>query len=79
MRWTARRKEGIIVAIENGVISPAEAQRQNGLSDEELAAWRRVRHLWPAGAPRHKAPAAASPPQKKDRGCVTNPGQFAGG
>ena len=41
MRWTARRKEGIIVAIENGVISPAEAQRQNGLSDEELAACRR--------------------------------------
>jgi len=41
MRWTARRKEGIIVAIENGVISPAEAQRQNELSDEELAAWRR--------------------------------------
>ena len=41
MRWTARRKEEIIVSLEAGLITIADAQKRYGLSDEELAAWRR--------------------------------------
>jgi len=41
MRWTARRKEEIIVGLEAGMITTAEAQKRHGLSDDELAAWRR--------------------------------------
>jgi hypothetical protein len=41
MRWTSKRKEAIVVAIKKGLIETAEAQRQYGLSDEELAAWMR--------------------------------------
>jgi hypothetical protein len=39
VRWTSKRKEEIIVAIKGGLITAVEAQRQHGLSDEELAAW----------------------------------------
>ena len=66
MRWTARRKEEIIVSLEAGLITIADAQKRYGLSDEELAAWRRgLRCPWAARAPRHKAQADPSLPQKK--------------
>lgn len=41
MRWTPKRKAAIVAAIENGDLSVAEAKRQNSMSDEEIAAWRR--------------------------------------
>jgi Protein of unknown function (DUF1153) len=41
VRWTARRKEEIIISLEAGLITIADAQKGYGLSDEELAAWRR--------------------------------------
>jgi Protein of unknown function (DUF1153) len=41
VRWTARRKAAIIIAIRNGEISPTEARSQYDLSDEELASWMR--------------------------------------
>jgi transposase-like protein len=41
MRWTARRKAAVIIAIRNGEISLDEAKSQYGLSDEELAPWMR--------------------------------------
>ncbi len=41
MRWTPKRKAEIVVAINEGLITNAEANRYYGLSDEELAAWMR--------------------------------------
>ena len=41
MRWTARRKGAVIVGLELGLITTAEAQKQYGLSDDELAGWKR--------------------------------------
>jgi len=41
MRWTAKRKEEIVVTLEQGLMTTAEARRQFRVSDEELAAWRR--------------------------------------
>ena len=39
MRWTPKRRAESVVAIEKGLIATAEAQRQYGLSEEELTAW----------------------------------------
>jgi transposase-like protein len=41
MRWTARRKEEVVVALAQGLITVAEAKERHGLSDEELGAWAR--------------------------------------
>jgi transposase-like protein len=41
MRWTPKRKAEIAEAIRNGHLTPAEAKKRHGLSDEELAAWMR--------------------------------------
>ena len=39
VRWTAKRKAEIVVAIKDGEISTAEAKRRYEVSDDELAAW----------------------------------------
>jgi len=41
MRWAAKRKEEVVVALEKGLMTTAKAQRQYGLSETEIAAWRR--------------------------------------
>ena len=41
MRWTAKRKAEIVVAIKDGEISTEEAKRRYEVSDDELAAWMR--------------------------------------
>ena len=41
MRWTAKRKAEIVVAIRDGDMSTAEATKRYELSDEEVAAWMR--------------------------------------
>ncbi len=41
MRWTPRRKAEIVVAINEGLITEAEAKVRYGVSDEELATWKR--------------------------------------
>ena len=40
-RWVARRKAAVIAAVENGVLTMAEACRRYGLSGEEFAEWKR--------------------------------------
>jgi hypothetical protein len=49
MRWTAKRKEEIVVSLEKGLMTTAEARRQFRLSDDELAAWRQdyAAYGWP--------------------------------
>ena len=49
MRWTAKRKEEIIVSLEKGLMTTAEAGRQFRVSDVELAAWRQeyAAYGWP--------------------------------
>lgn len=39
MRWTPKRKAAVVVAIEAGIISTAEALQRHELSQEELATW----------------------------------------
>ena len=41
MRWTPKRKAAVVVAIEAGIISTAEALQRQQLSEEELATWMR--------------------------------------
>jgi hypothetical protein len=41
MRWTPKRKAEIINALKAGTLTPAGAQLQFDLSDEELKAWLR--------------------------------------
>jgi hypothetical protein len=40
-RWTAAKKLGVLMMIDAGVLTPAEAQQRDGISPEELAEWRR--------------------------------------
>lgn len=40
-RWVARRKAAVIAAVQNGVLTMAEACRRYGLSGEEFAEWKR--------------------------------------
>jgi Protein of unknown function (DUF1153) len=40
-RWTPLRRDAVIEDIDAGAISVAAAIKRYGLSDEELAAWRR--------------------------------------
>lgn len=41
MRWTPKCKAAIVVAVQEGIISIAEARERHDLSEEELAAWMR--------------------------------------
>ncbi|MEM8869352.1 MAG: DUF1153 domain-containing protein [Pseudomonadota bacterium] len=39
-RWVARRKAVIVMAVNAGLLSEAEAQEMYGISSEELHSWR---------------------------------------
>ena len=39
MRWTAKRKAQIVVAVRAGRVTAEDMERQHGISAEELAAW----------------------------------------
>lgn len=39
-RWVASRKAAVVKAVDAGLISPDEACRRYGLSEEELSGWR---------------------------------------
>jgi transposase-like protein len=42
MRWTAKRKAGIVAAVRAGTVSAQELERRYGISAEELAGWMRA-------------------------------------
>jgi transposase-like protein len=42
MRWTAKRKAGIVAAVRAGTVSEQELERRYGISAEELAGWMRA-------------------------------------
>ena len=48
-RWVARRKAAVIAAVQNGVLTMADACRRYGLSAEEFAEWER--HYEAEGVP----------------------------
>ncbi|MBF9033847.1 DUF1153 domain-containing protein [Rhodobacterales bacterium HKCCE2091] len=41
-RWVASRKAAVVMAVESGLVTEAEALETWGLSDEELAAWKQA-------------------------------------
>lgn len=41
-RWVARRKAQVVIAVENGLISLAEAMERYSLSPEEFQSWQRA-------------------------------------
>jgi len=42
VRWVASRKARVVEAVEAGLIAAAEACNTYGLSEEELASWRKL-------------------------------------
>jgi hypothetical protein len=40
-RWTARVKLAVLQVIDEGLLTPHEAEQRYGISPEELAEWRR--------------------------------------
>ena len=41
-RWVVRRKAAVVTAVNNGLLTPAEACQRYGLTLEELASWQRA-------------------------------------
>ena len=63
MRWTAKRKAGVVVAVRAGTVSAEELERQHGISAEELAAWMRAYDAYEARRLQLTKPASTVGPQ----------------
>lgn len=68
-RWVARRKAQVVIAVENGLISLAEAMERYSLSLEEFQSWQRaldrngVSGLRIAAAQEHRKRSPSTPPK----------------
>lgn len=63
MRWSSKRKAGVVVAVRAGTVSAEELERQHGISAEELAAWLRAYDAYGVRGLRLTKPASAVGPQ----------------
>jgi|SRR5271170_1182692 transposase-like protein len=63
MRWTSKRKAGVVVAVRAGTVSAEELERQHGISAEELAGWMRAYDAYGVRGLKLAKPASTVGPQ----------------